>query len=92
MCKICEKQKLLATKTLETKKLAGALLAARDNFFVAHAAKNRAGADSARAEYHHLVDQLLDIGAQCEDLSSEIILDTIEMAFGDQKVHSKSMN
>jgi len=68
MCDICEKRKTLALKGLEAKQLASQLEAAQMNYLVACSAKNRAAADSVRAEYHRLIDNLLDLHAVTADL------------------------
>lgn len=83
MCDICEKRKTLALHGLEAKKLASQIEATQMNYLVACAAKNRAAQDSARAEYHRLLDGLLDLHAVTAELGNDIALATINAIFGD---------
>jgi len=83
MCDICEKRKTLALKGLEAKQLASQIEATQMNYLVACTMKNRAAADSARAEYHRLLDGLLDLHAITADLSNEVALGMINAMFGD---------
>jgi hypothetical protein len=83
MCDICEKRKTLALKGLEAKKLASQIEATQMNYLVACANKNRAAMDSSRAEYHRLLDGLLDLHAITAELSEEVTLGMINMLFGD---------
>lgn len=85
MCDICEKRKTLALHGLEAKKLASQIEATQMNYLVACAAKNRAAQDSARAEYHRLLDGLLDLHAVTSDLNEEVMLATINAIFGDDE-------
>lgn len=95
MCDICEKRKTLALKGQEAIKLASAIEATQRNYLVACNNKNRAAMDSARAEYHRLIDELLDLHAITNELSNEVTLATINMIFGDDEEasdHASSMS
>lgn len=95
MCDICEKRKTLALKGQEALKLAQAIEATQRNFVVACNAKNKAAQDSHRAEYHRLIDDLLDIHAITNQLTDEITTATIAMVFGDDEEasdHASSMD
>lgn len=85
MCDICEKRKTLALKSQEALKLASAIEATQRNYIVACNNRDRAAQDSARAEYHRLIDQLLDIHAITNELNSDIMTATINMIFGDDE-------
>jgi len=92
MCDICEKRKTLALKGLEAKQLASQLEAAQMNYLVACSAKNRAAADSVRAEYHRLIDNLLDLHAVTADLNHDIAVSTINAIFGDEQEVSEHLS
>lgn len=83
MCEICEKRKTLALKSQEALKLVQAIEATQANYMVACNNRNKAAQDSARGEYHRLIDELLDIHAITNELNSEIMIDTINAIFGD---------
>jgi len=85
MCDICEKRKTLALKGQEALKLAQAIEATQRNYIVACNNKNRAAMDSARGEYHRLIDDLLDIHALTNELTNEVTIATINMIFGDDE-------
>ena len=83
MCEICEKRKTIALHGLEAEKLASQIEATQMNYLVACSAKNRAAQDSARAEYHRLLDGILDLHAVKAELGNDIALATINAIFGD---------
>lgn len=83
MCDICDKRKTLALKGLEAKRIASQIEATQMNYLVACSMKNRAAADSSRAEYHRLLDSLLDLHAVTAELSEEVMIATINVMFGD---------
>lgn len=83
MCEICEKRKTLAIHGLEAEKLASQIEATQMNYLVACSAKNRATQDSARAEYHRLLDGILGLHAVTAELVNDIALATINAIFGD---------
>lgn len=92
MCEICEKRKTLALKSQEALKLAQAIEATQRNYLVACSAKNRAAQDSARAEYHRLLDSLLDLHAVTAELGNDIALATINAIFGEDDDLSDHMS
>lgn len=92
MCEICDKRKTLALHGLEAKKLASQIEATQMNFIVACSSKNRAAQDSARAEYHRLLDSLLDLHAVTAELGNDIALATINAIFGDDDDLSDHMS
>lgn len=79
------KRKTLALKGLEAKRIASQIEATQMNYLVACAAKNRAAADSSRAEYHRLLDSLLDLHAITAELSEDVMTSMIEVMFGDDE-------
>lgn len=83
MCDICDKRKTLALMGLEAKNVASQIEATQMNYLVACNAKNQSAADSARAEYHRLLDTLLDLHADTAQLNNEVMISTINMIFGE---------